>query len=230
MPPPMPPPASLGPLSTRLIKVVPRRTSSCSSFSQLQVDGQDDIGMGGSDCSETGGVEDVPPTTPLAPLQPPSPKTPPINEAGFKSPAHKSPVGVTGVTGLHSDPSVTCSPSEKVAGFEGQEFNDVSVKVEAAAEVDAVSTPERCYRPVERARERRKLRLEGSQRSSVLSAWERVYLRCEQCNNKFTDLDWSKFKSEGMDVEIVKHCSTCIDSMARALLQSTRPHEFTDVE
>ena len=79
--------------------------------------------MGGSDCSETGGVEDVPPTTPLAPLQPPSPKTPPINEAGVNSPAHKSPVGDTGVTGLHSDPSATCGSSEKVAGFEGQEFN-----------------------------------------------------------------------------------------------------------
>ena len=92
--------------------------------------------MGGSDCSETGGVEDVPPTTPPAPLQPPSPKTPPINEAGVNSPAHKSLVGDTGITGLHSDPSATCGPSEKVAGFEGQEFNDVSVKVEAAAEVE----------------------------------------------------------------------------------------------
>ena len=76
--------------------------------------------MGGSDCSETGGVEDVPPTTPLAPLQPPSPKTPPINEAGVNSPAHKSLVGDTGITGLHSDPSATCGPSEKAAGFEDQ--------------------------------------------------------------------------------------------------------------
>ena len=123
MPPPMPPPPSLGPLSTRLIKVVPRRASSCSSFSQLQVDGQDDIGMGGSDCSETGGVEDVPPTTPPPPLQPPFPKTPPINEAGVNFPAHKSLVGDTGITGLHSDTSATCGPSEKAAGFEGQEFN-----------------------------------------------------------------------------------------------------------
>ena len=171
--------------------------------------------MGGSDCSETGGVEDVPPTTPPAPLQPPSPKTPPINEAGVKSPAHKSPVGVTGVTGLHSDPSATCGPSEKVAGFEGQEFNDVSVKVEAAAEVDAVSTPERCYRPVERARKRRRLRLEESKSSSALTAWEqeRVYLRCVQCNYKFTDSDWSQFKREGWDVEVIKHCNPCIDSM-----------------
>ena len=123
MPPLMPPPPSLGPLSTRLIKVVPRRASSCSSFSQLQVDGQDDIGLGGSDCSETGGVEDVPPTTPLPPLQPPFPKTPPINEAGVNFPAHKSLVGDTGITGLHSDTSATCGPSEKAAGFEGQEFN-----------------------------------------------------------------------------------------------------------
>ena len=145
MPPPVPPPPSLGPSSTRLIKVVPRRTSSCSSFSQLQVDGQDDNGMGDSDCSETVADEDVPPTTSPAPLQPPSPKTPPTDGAGFKSPAHKSPVGVTGVT-------------------------EVSDEVEAAAEVNAVSTPERCYRPVERARERRRLRMEESKRSSVLSA------------------------------------------------------------
>ena len=76
--------------------------------------------MGGSDCSETGGVEDVPPTTPPAPLQPPSPKTPPINEAGVNSPAHKSLVCYTGITGLHSDPSATCGPSKKAAGFEDQ--------------------------------------------------------------------------------------------------------------
>ena len=47
MPPPVPPPPSLGPSSTRLIKVVPRRTRHCSSFSQ--VDGQDDNGIGDSD-------------------------------------------------------------------------------------------------------------------------------------------------------------------------------------
>ena len=76
--------------------------------------------MGGSDCSETGGVEDVPPTTPPPPLQPPFPKTPPINEAGVNSPGHKSLVGVTGITDLHSDPSTTCGPSEKAAGFEDQ--------------------------------------------------------------------------------------------------------------
>ena len=99
---------------------------------------------------------------------------------------------------ITSDPSETYGSSGKVAGSEGHEFNDVLEKVKVAAEANAVSTPERCYRPVERARERRKLRLEGSQRSSVLSAWEqeRVYLRCDHCNNKLTDSDWSKFKSE----------------------------------
>ena len=143
--------------------------------------------MGGSDCSETVGDEDVPPTTPPAPLQPPSPKTPPINEAGFKSPAHKSLVGVTGVTQVNNE--VKRAP--------------------------AVGTPDRHYRPLERAREKRRLRLAESQRSNVLSAWERerVYLRCVQCNHVFTDSDWLQFKSEGFDVEIVKHCNTCIDSM-----------------
>ena len=79
--------------------------------------------MSGSDCSESGGVEDVPPTTPPPPLQPPFPKTPPIKEAGVNFPAHKSLVGDTGITGLHSDTSATCGPFEKAAGFEGQEFN-----------------------------------------------------------------------------------------------------------
>ena len=104
---------------------------------------------------------------------------------------------------------------EEVTGSEGHEFNNALEKVEAATEVNAVSTHERCYRPVERARERRRLRLEESKSSSVLSAWEqeRVYLRCVQCNYKFTDSDWSQFKSEGWDVEVIKLCNPCIDSM-----------------
>ena len=116
---------------------------------------------------------------------------------------------------ITSDPSATCVPSGKVTGSEGHEFNNALEKVEAATEVIAVSTPERCYRPVERARERRRLRLEESKSSSVLSAWEqeRVYLRCVQCNYKFTDSDWSQFKSEGWDVEVIKLCNPCIDSM-----------------
>ena len=71
--------------------------------------------------------EGVPSTASRAPLQPPSPKTPPTNGAGFKSP-----VGVTRVT----------------------EVND-----EAAAEVEApaVGTPDRHYRPLERAREKCRL-------------------------------------------------------------------------
>ena len=65
MPPPAPPTPPFGPTSTRLIKVVPRRTSHCSSFSQ--VDGQDNS-MGDSDCSETVADEGVPPTASPAPL------------------------------------------------------------------------------------------------------------------------------------------------------------------
>ena len=139
--------------------------------------------MGDSDCSETVADEGVPPTASPAPLQLPSPKTPPTNGAEVKSP-----VGV------------------------------IEVKVKAAAEVKqapAVCTPERHYRPLERAREKRRLRLEESQRSSVLSAWEkeRVSIRCVQCNYEFTDSDWSQFKSEGWEVELISHCNTCIDLM-----------------
>ena len=201
--------------------------------------------MGGSDCSETGGVEDVPPTTPLAPLQPPSPKTPPINEAGVNSPAHKSLVGDTGITGLHSDPSATCGPSEKAAGFEDQfkrhprplqrarsryeartgnspwekrhtgsdhHHSDLSQEsqVVQAQDSDPSSFEYLLHVP---AVDRSHLR-----ESSVLSAWEqeRVYLFCEQCDNKLTDSDWLQFKNEGRDVENVTHCYPCMDSILMA--------------
>ena len=116
---------------------------------------------------------------------------------------------------ITNDPLVTCGSPGKVAGSEGHEFNDVLEKVKAVAEVNAVSTPQRHYRPLERAREKRRLRLEESQRSSVLSAWEkeRVSNRCVQCNYEFTDSDWSQFKSEGWEVELISHCNTCIDLM-----------------
>ena len=68
-------------------------------------------------------------------------------------------------------------------------------------------------------------------------AVERWEHRCDRCNNKLTDSDWSRFRSEGWDVETVRHlrevqrplrlrCSPCIDSVARALARSNRPHEF----
>ena len=121
--------------------------------------------MGDSDCSETVADEDVPPTTSPAPLQPPSPKTPPINGAGFKSPAHKSPVGVTGVT----------------------EVND-EVK-----QAPAVGTPDRHYRPLERAREKRRLR---------------SLVRCVFCSHEFTDVEWSQ---AGWAAEKMTICKTCMD-------------------
>ena len=105
--------------------------------------------MGDSDCSETVAYEDVPPTASPAPLQPPSPKTQPTKGAGFKSPAYKSPVGVTGVT----------------------EVND-EVK-----QAPAVGTPDRHYRPLERAREKRRLR---------------SLVRCVFCSHEFTDVEWSQ--------------------------------------
>ena len=176
MPPPAPPLPPFGPMTTQLIKVVPRQTSHRSSFSQL--DGQDnsvDNSLDDSDCSATVAYEGVPPTASSAPLQPPPPQTPPTNGAECKSP-----VGV------------------------------IEVKVKAAAEVKqapVVSTPERHYRPLEPAREKRRLRLEESQRSRALSAWEkeRGANRCVRCNHDFgwaveeivICKTWLAIKSEG---------------------------------
>ena len=119
-----------------------------------------------------------------------------------------------------NDPSVTCGSLGKVAGSDGQELSDILERVKAAAEAKQapeVSTPECHYRPIERARKKRKVRLalEESQRSHVLSAWEkeRCVNRCVTCNYKFTDSHWSQFKSEGWEVELISHCNTCIDLM-----------------
>ena len=90
----------------------------------------------------------------------------------------------------------------------------------------------RCLRPLQRARERRETRLQkerdshavfnpdphdpGSQRSRVSRDLEqdRSQLKCDRCNNRLTDSDWSKIQSKGWDAEIVEHspfCSSCID-------------------
>ena len=125
-----------------------------------------------------------------------------------------------------NDPTSTLGPS--------RDPTDPSASGVTAEPID----PNRCLRPLQRARERRAARLKEPsdlrshlRESSVLSAWEqeRVYLFCEQCNNKLTDSDWSIFKSEGRDVENVTHCSPCVELMAEALAQSSRPHEVTDV-
>ena len=102
----------------------------------------------------------------------------------------------------------TCGPPRDLSDPSASGVTEVK-------QAPTVGTPDRHYRPLERAREKRRLRLAESQKSDVLSAWERerVYLRCVQCNHVFTDSDWLQFKSEGFDVEIVKHCNTCIDSM-----------------
>ena len=127
-----------GPTSTRLIKVVPRRTSHRSSFSQ--VDGQDNS------------VGD-------------STQTPPTNGAEFKSP-----VGVTEVKAI------------------------AAAKVKQAP---AVYTPERHYRPLERAREKHRLR---------------CAVRCVLCNHEFTDSEWSKAGWAAEEMSVI--CQTCIDLMS----------------
>ena len=119
-----------------------------------------------------------------------------------------------------NDPTSTLGPS--------RDRTDPSASGVTTEPID----PNRCLRPVQRARERREARLKkesdahaeldpdphvpGSQRSSVSSAREqdRAHIRCDRCNNKLTDSDWSKIKSKGWDAEIVEHapfCSSCID-------------------
>ena len=153
---------------------------------------------------------------------------------------------------ITSDPSATCGPFGKVTGSEGYVFNNININdptstlgpsrdptdPSASGVTAEPINPNRCLRPLQRARERREARLKeeshahaefdpdphvpsakpGSQKSSVLSAWEqeRVYLFCEQCNNKLTDSDWLKFKNEGRDVENVTHCYPCMDSILMA--------------
>ena len=82
MPPPAPPPPPTGPTTTRLVKVVTRRASYRSSFSQL--DGQDNS-VDDSDCSATVADEDDPLTATSASLQSPPPQPPPTNAAEVKA-------------------------------------------------------------------------------------------------------------------------------------------------
>ena len=77
----------------------------------------------------------------------------------------------------------------------------IEVKVKAAAEVKqapAVSTPKRHYRPLERAREKRRLRCS---------------IRCIQCNHEFTDLEWSQAGWAAKEMEMVI-CKICIYLMS----------------
>ena len=77
----------------------------------------------------------------------------------------------------------------------------IEVKVKAAAEVKqapAVSTPERHFRPLERAREKRRLR---------------CAIRCVQCNHKFNDSEWSQ---AGWAAEEMVICKICIDLMCES--------------
>ena len=121
---------------------------------------------------------------------------------------------------ITSDPSVTCGSAEKVAGSEGHEFNDVlqppppktppsngagfkspvgvtevRVKLEVK-QAPAVGSPKCHYRPLERAREKRRLRCS---------------VRCVLCNHEFTDLEWSQ---AGWAVKKMVICKTCIDLMS----------------
>ena len=147
---------------------------------------------------------------------------------------------------ITSDPSATRGPSGKVTVHEGH-ININDAEFDPDFEVTEFNQVKTHPRPLQRARSRYEARtgntpwknrhIGADHHLSDLSQgtqeqWEqeRVYHRCDRCNNQLTDTDWSKLKSEGWVFGIVKHCSPCIDSMARAPDQSTRPHELTDVE
>ena len=120
-----------------------------------------------------------------------------------------------------SDPSATCGPSVKVTGSEGHVFNNININdptstlgpsrdrtdPSASGVTMEPIDPNRCLRPLQRARERREARLKkesdahaeldpdphvpGSQRSGVSSAREQdcAHLRCDRCSNRLTDSD-----------------------------------------
>ena len=101
---------------------------------------------------------------------PPTASPTPLQPPSPKTPptngaGFKSPVGVTGVT----------------------EVND-EVK-----QAPAVGTPDRHYRPLERAREKRRLR---------------SLVRCVFCSHEFTDVEWSQ---AGSAAEKMTICKTCMD-------------------
>ena len=77
---------------------------------------------------------------------------------------------------ITNDPSVTCGSPGKVAGSEGH--------------------TERHYRPLERAREKHRLR--------------RAF-RCVLCNHEFSDLEWTKAGGAAEEMSVI--CKTCEDLM-----------------
>ena len=103
-------------------------------------------------------------------------------------------MGDTGITGLHSDTSATCGPSEKAAGFEGQEFNgpprnssDPREESQSESEYD----PDDCVAGLGDA--------------------------CVQCGEGGADVDWYQHDwHEGIAI-----CMPCIDNTekGRSLLQ-----------
>ena len=97
---------------------------------------------------------------------------------------------------ITSDPSVTCDSSGKVAGSEGHEFKSPAGVTEVKVKAAAVCTPERHYRPLERAREKHRLR---------------CAFRCVLCNHEFSDLEWSKAGWATEEMSVI--CKTCEDLM-----------------
>ena len=121
MPPPPPP---TGPTTTRLVKVVTRRASYRSSFSQL--DGQDNS-LDDSDCSATVADEDDPLTATSASLQSPPPQPPPTNAAEVKAAVGVKEVSAVNTPDRHPRPLERAREKrrERLAQEESQRNRDL---------------------------------------------------------------------------------------------------------
>ena len=138
---------------------------------------------------------------------------------------------------ITSDPSVTCGPSGKVTGSEGHVFNNININdptstlgpsrdptdPSASGVTAEPIDPNRCLRPLQRARERRAARLKEESHADAEFDPDphvpRVKLgdACWVCNVVGADVDWYQHDwHEGIAI-----CMPCIDNTekGRSLLQ-----------
>ena len=136
---------------------------------------------------------------------------------------------------ITSDPSATCGPSGKVTGSEGHVFNNININdptstlgpsrdptdPSASGVTAEPIDPNRCLRPLQRARERRAARLkEESDADAEFDPDPHVPrvkpgYACWGCNVVGADVDWYQHDlHEGIGI-----CMPCIDSeLGRNLL------------
>ena len=96
-----------------------------------------------------------------------------------------------------ASPAPLQPPSTQTPPTNGAEFKSPVGVTEVKVKAAAVCTPERHYRPLERAREKHRLR---------------CAVRCVLCNHEFNDSEWSKAGWAAEEMSVI--CKTCIDLMS----------------